>query len=164
MFRSDRLKVAMSKLKKILSFVVIILSLINVSEICYFAYIIGENYRELTLHNILITAFINLAGIFFVLTLAIGISQSNEALLKTWMVYAILELSRSCFILYATWANPKDDNFERIFNSCDALVQVLLIATVFKFLQVLKAQRESEKKISMIGRSLAIYEKSRIKK
>lgn len=158
------LKVAMNKLKKFLSFVVVILSLINVSEICYFAYIIGGNYRELTFHNLLITAFINLAGIFFVLTLAIGISQSNEALLKTWMVYALLELSRSCFILYATWAHPKDDNFERIFNSCDALVQVLLIVTVFQFLRVIKVQRESEKKISTIGRSLAIYEKSRIKK
>lgn len=153
----------MTKLKKLLSIVVIILSVVNLSEISYFTYKICENHRELALQNLLITAFINLAGLFFVLTLFVGIAQSNEALLKTWIVYAVFELSRSSIILYATWAEPKDDNFEKIFNTCDVLVQTLLILVVLIFLHVLRAKRnleKTEKKISTIERSLAMYKKA----
>lgn len=153
----------MTKLKKLLSIVVIILSVVNLSEISYFAYKICENHRELTLQNLLITAFINLAGLFFVITLFVGIAQSNEALLKTWIVYAVFELSRSSIILYTTWAEPKDDNFEKIFNTCDVLVQTLLILVVLIFLHVLRVQRnleKTEKKISTIERSLATYKKA----
>lgn len=148
----------MTKLKKLLTIVVIVLSVVNLSEISYFAYKIAENHRELTLRNLLITAFINLAGLFFVLTLFIGIAQSNEALLKTWIVYAIFELSRSSIILYATWAEPRDDNFEKIFNTCDVVVQTLLILVVLLLLYVLRVQRKSEKQISTIERSLAMHE------
>lgn len=158
------LKLRMCKLKKVLAIILIALSLINFAEICYFGYVICENYHELALFNLLITVFINFAGIFFIVVLIVGIAQSNDALLKTWMIYALLELMRSSIIFYDTWTDPKDDNFEKIFNSCDTILQVLMILTVFEYLQVIRIQKDSEKKISTIERSLAMHEKPNVKK
>lgn len=68
-----------------------------------------------------------MSALFFAFTLIFAVIFSSGVLLLTWLAYSFIELVRFTPVVYDSWADPTDDNFERIFNTRDALFQVLTI-------------------------------------
>jgi len=143
--------------KRFLLLSIILLTIVNVGEVGYFCYLIVKHCEELSTNDIVITTFLNLSTIFFVAVLFIGLAQEGTALLRVWIVYSILELSRSFMTVYDSW-NDGDDTFDKIFTSCDAGLQLTQLILVFIFLRSIITTSEcaNEFKISTIGQSIEL--------
>lgn len=134
---------------------IILLTIINVGEVGYFSYLIAKHFEELSTCDLLITTFLNFSTIFFAAVLFIGLTKERTSLLRVWIVYSVLELSRSFMTVYDSW-KVEDDTFDKIFTSCDAGVQLTLIILVFIFLRGISTVSETDYKISTIGRSIEL--------
>lgn len=146
----------MCKLKKFLSSIVIVLNCVIVIEVAYYGWIIAENRDKFTDTDFLVTLFMNFSMLFFVFVVTIGVTQSNLALLGTWIVYAIIELLRTTIIVFESWATPENEVHERIFNSCDLGIQTLSICAAFGLFHVIKLEHTSNSKISTTSRNLEL--------
>lgn len=156
----DKTKYLGTMCKKFLIVFIILLTCITIVEIGYFSYLIIRYYKELQVVDLVITTFINFSATFFTAVLILGVAQSKTALLRVWIVYAILELSRSVMTVYDTWAEPNDNNFDRVSSSCDAGLQLTLLIVVFIFHHVIKDESVSLIKISSIGRSIELNDRN----
>jgi hypothetical protein len=141
----------MCKLKKFLSLIVIILNCVIVIEVGFFCWFIAENSESFSTLDFSITLFINVSMLFFAVVVIVGVVQSNLALLGIWLIYAIIELSRSSIVFYDSWAHPSENIYEIIFNSCDVSTQAIAIIVVSMLFQVVKLQNESRSKITSIN-------------
>lgn len=128
--------------QKLLSFLAVLLACISVTEVGYFAYVVVKHRQEFSASDCTITSFINFSSVFFSAALVAGIVQSNEALITTWSVYAVIELFRSSFILCDSWNEAKNfESHERIITTCDASLQAVHITVVLLLLNILKSDR-----------------------
>ena len=147
----------MCKFTKFFSILVVLLNLIFVIEVGYFSWFLVENNSYFSTTDLLVSVFINFSILFFAAVAAIGVVQSNLYLLGTWIIYAIIELSRSAIVLYDSWTADNDDGkFGKIFTTFDVGVQALTIFTVSVLFEVIKLQKDSRRKISTIERSLEL--------
>lgn len=148
-------------------FLVVLIALftcINVAEVGYFSYHVLKYYNELSNVNLAITIFINLSTIFFTTILILGVLQSRTALLRVWIVYAVLELSRSSMTVYDLWVNTEDSNSERVLATADSALQFTLLIVVFIFLQIIKSESlKTNVEISTIAKSIELGERNRKK-
>lgn len=148
----------MCDFRKCLVLTIIGLSCVSLAEIGYICFVLIGSYQQLSTINLVITAFINFSILFFIAVLIIAVVQANKALLKTWIIYAIIELLRSSTTVYDSWFHPKNDKFERIFSSCDAVIQSILIFLALIVLKDIENQN-CLKQVSTIGRSIEMYER-----
>lgn len=121
----------MIKLRHILLSISVLLTSINIGEVGYFSALIARNYQEFTMFNLVITIFINFSIFFFAVTFFFGMCYGNKQLLSIWIIYAIVELIRSSFVVYSVWIDSKDIENEKITNSFDMGVQITSILVVF---------------------------------
>lgn len=132
---------------------------VAVFETAYYSYHVITHQEELTRTNLAITAFINFSIIFFAAVLIIGLLKPNLALLKVWIIYSFIELLRSSIHIYQSWVDPKDVNFEKLFNICDAALQISTIITVAIIIKISRKYRNDELKISTLGQSIELNKK-----
>lgn len=146
----------MCKLKKFLSILVIIFNWVFVIEVGYFCWILAENHKSFSSSELIASVFINFSILFFAVVAVIGVVQSNIFLLGTWLVYAVIELSRSAIILYDSWTDNDDELTEKLYNTCDVGAQAITIFFVSVLFEIMKLQKESLTKISTIERSIEL--------
>lgn len=147
----------MCKLKKFLSILAIVLNWIFVIEVGYFCWLLANNHKNFSIIELIVSIFINFSIVFFAAVAVIGVVQSNLLLLGTWLVYAIVELSRSSIVLYDSWTEDADDKLnEKLRNTCDVGVQAMAILTICLLVEIIKAQKQSRAKISTIERSIEL--------
>jgi hypothetical protein len=134
----------MCKLKKFLSIIVIL---------CWY---LAENHKNFSGVDFAASLFINFSLLFFAIVAIIGVVQSNIFLLGTWIVFAIIELSRSAIVLYDSWSDNNENMNEKIFNTCDVATQALTVFFVSVLFEIIKLQNKTRSKISTIGGSLEL--------
>lgn len=144
--------------RKLLSFLAALLACISVTEVGYFAYVVVRHRQEFSPSDCVITSFINFSTLFFSAAIVAGIVQSNEALITTWLVYAVVELFRSIFTLRDSWDKIMDyRSLEGILLTCDAGLQAFHILVVLFLLFIIKLEREQHEnsiRIRFISSSL----------
>lgn len=151
----------MCRLKTFSVSLVFLLCCIEVSQVGYFCYMISSYFEDIEAENFAISVFVNFSILFFILTLVVGIVQSNEALVYLWIVYAMVELLRSLLIICISWTNPIEEHFEKIFNCTDVTIQTVLIFAVVIIIKV--RQKSVGIGISTIARSIETSERNAIR-
>lgn len=140
----------------------IALTCVVVVEAAYYSYQVFQHQNELSTTNLLITAFINFSTLFFAAVLIVGVFKSNEDLIIVWIIYGVIELSRSLFYVYAAWSDSTYDNLERLLNSCDAGLQVSTIISVLPIVIINKKNKTLRSNISTLGRSIELNKTQQI--
>lgn len=151
----------MNKLKTSLGFVAALLGSFIVIEAVYYTYVVVVDYKDYASFDLSITIFINFSSIFFVAVLFLGLIQFSEYLLKTWLIYSLVEISRSCMTLYDSLMDLDSKLKERAFVITDVAVQLILIVIVLILLRII---RNGDKKTALtVGRDIELTEKNKIK-
>jgi hypothetical protein len=122
--------------------VAIILSASNILQAGYFGWTVIENYQELLLANLVVTAFINVTAIFFAITLIFALTRDDKSLIAIWLIFSLVELTRSAVAIHFSWKISTE--FERAFNVSDLVFQVLLFTIAFTLLLALTPPAKTE--------------------
>jgi hypothetical protein len=139
------------KVRKILSGTAVALSCLNILEVGFFIWVLCLYHDAFPLSGLLVSIFINFSSVFFSVALIIAVVTQDESLLKVWLVYSLVELSRTCMTLYESSEHTNDEYLAKTFNSWDVALHVMLIFIVIALLTSLLRRSKTKLEISTIS-------------